>query len=172
MKSTKSCEVLSKIVTVSFEKPDHVYKPGLPYTGTVTLGPLSLQGSPAPCCSQPCSCPPPALFCHGCSSHKWQHLPFPPGTDQGEGSRWLWAAPEAGPALGQEPGKRERTNPPDRQLRESLLPAGGLWLERQCLLAGKCPTRVPRQGSWSCFLQWSGALELHQPRGLLGGFTP
>ncbi|KAF4797275.1 alpha-2-macroglobulin-like protein 1 [Turdus rufiventris] len=34
MKSTKSCEVLSETVSVTFEKPDHVYKPGLPYTGT------------------------------------------------------------------------------------------------------------------------------------------
>ncbi|NWV43934.1 A2ML1 protein, partial [Grantiella picta] len=37
MKSTKSCEVLPEIFTVTFEKPDHVYKPGLPYTGTILL---------------------------------------------------------------------------------------------------------------------------------------
>ncbi|NXO77723.1 A2ML1 protein, partial [Sitta europaea] len=37
MKSTKSCKVLPKTVTVTFEKPDHVYKPGLPYTGTIRL---------------------------------------------------------------------------------------------------------------------------------------
>ncbi|NXO70635.1 A2ML1 protein, partial [Phainopepla nitens] len=37
MKSTKSCEVLSETVSVTFEKPDHVYKPGLLYTGTIRL---------------------------------------------------------------------------------------------------------------------------------------
>ncbi|NXB10000.1 A2ML1 protein, partial [Cnemophilus loriae] len=37
MKSTKSCEVLPKTVSVTFENPDHVYKPGLPYTGTIRL---------------------------------------------------------------------------------------------------------------------------------------
>lgn len=57
MKSTKSCKVLPEVVSVTFEKPDHVYKPGLPYIGTVMEGPLSLQGSPAPFCSQPWSCP-------------------------------------------------------------------------------------------------------------------
>lgn len=170
MKSTKSCKVLPDTVTIIFEKPDHVYKPGLPYTGTVTEGPLSLWGSPAPCCSQPCSCPPPALFCHSCSP-KPRHPPFPPGTDPAAGSRWPWAAPEAGPALGQEPGTREDTQLPDRQLRESLLPAGRLWLEWQSLLAGKCPTRVPHSEVLE-LLPPVGALEQHQPRGLLGGFTP
>ncbi|XP_063260980.1 alpha-2-macroglobulin-like protein 1 [Prinia subflava] len=37
MKSTKSCKVLPETVTVSFENPDHVYKPGLPYTGMIRL---------------------------------------------------------------------------------------------------------------------------------------
>ncbi|NXU19181.1 A2ML1 protein, partial [Pardalotus punctatus] len=37
MKSTKSCAVLPEIFTLTFEKPDHVYKPGLTYTGTVLL---------------------------------------------------------------------------------------------------------------------------------------
>ncbi|NXI25590.1 A2ML1 protein, partial [Sterrhoptilus dennistouni] len=46
MKSTKSCEVLSKIVTVSFEKPDHVYKPGLPYTGTIRVKGADGSGLP------------------------------------------------------------------------------------------------------------------------------
>lgn len=128
MKSTKSCEVLSEIVSVTFEKPDNVYKPGLPYTGTVMEGPLSLQGLPAPFCSQPWSCPPPALFCHGCSPKLW-HLLFPPGTDPGAASWQLWAAPEAGPALGHKAGTREETQLPDRQLRESLFPAGHVWLE-------------------------------------------
>ncbi|NXW79724.1 A2ML1 protein, partial [Hirundo rustica] len=46
MKSTKSCEVLPKTATVKFEKPDHVYKPGLPYTGTIRL--LGADGSGLP----------------------------------------------------------------------------------------------------------------------------
>ncbi|NXO30755.1 A2ML1 protein, partial [Cisticola juncidis] len=37
MKSTKSCKVLPETVRVSFENPDYVYKPGLPYTGTIRL---------------------------------------------------------------------------------------------------------------------------------------
>ncbi|NWV18179.1 A2ML1 protein, partial [Origma solitaria] len=37
MKSSKSCEVLPEMFMVTFEKPDHVYKPGLPYTGTILL---------------------------------------------------------------------------------------------------------------------------------------
>ncbi|NXH24561.1 A2ML1 protein, partial [Myiagra hebetior] len=37
MKSTKSCEVLPEMITVTFENPDHVYKPGLPYTGKIQL---------------------------------------------------------------------------------------------------------------------------------------
>ncbi|NWW36219.1 A2ML1 protein, partial [Panurus biarmicus] len=37
MKSTKSCKVLPKIVTVSFENPKYFYKPGLPYTGMIQL---------------------------------------------------------------------------------------------------------------------------------------
>ncbi|NXM97002.1 A2ML1 protein, partial [Sylvia borin] len=46
MKSTKSCKVLSKTVTVSFENPDHVYKPGLPYTGTIRLQGADGSGLP------------------------------------------------------------------------------------------------------------------------------
>ncbi|XP_066193041.1 alpha-2-macroglobulin-like protein 1 [Sylvia atricapilla] len=46
MKSTKSCKVLSKIVTVSFENPDRVYKPGLPYTGTIRLQGATGSGLP------------------------------------------------------------------------------------------------------------------------------
>ncbi|NXQ37577.1 A2ML1 protein, partial [Alaudala cheleensis] len=46
MKSTKSCKVLPEIVTVSFEKPDHVYKPGLPYTGTIRLQGADGSGLP------------------------------------------------------------------------------------------------------------------------------
>ncbi|NXQ39992.1 A2ML1 protein, partial [Catharus fuscescens] len=37
MKSTKSCKVSPEIVSVTFEKPDHVYKPGLPYIGTILV---------------------------------------------------------------------------------------------------------------------------------------
>ncbi|NXA89703.1 A2ML1 protein, partial [Melanocharis versteri] len=37
MKSTKSCKVSPEIFSVTFENPDHVYKPGLPYTGTIQL---------------------------------------------------------------------------------------------------------------------------------------
>uniref|UniRef100_A0A803VEP0 Alpha-2-macroglobulin like 1 n=1 Tax=Ficedula albicollis TaxID=59894 RepID=A0A803VEP0_FICAL len=46
MKSTKSCKVLPEIVTVTFEKPDHVYKPGLPYTGTVRVQRAGSTGLP------------------------------------------------------------------------------------------------------------------------------
>ncbi|NXX16988.1 A2ML1 protein, partial [Podargus strigoides] len=37
LKNTKSCEILPEIFTVSFEKPDSFYKPGIPYTGTMLL---------------------------------------------------------------------------------------------------------------------------------------
>ncbi|NXQ14017.1 A2ML1 protein, partial [Peucedramus taeniatus] len=37
MKSTKSCKVLPKTVMITFENPDHAYKPGLPYSGTIWL---------------------------------------------------------------------------------------------------------------------------------------
>ncbi|XP_031989963.1 alpha-2-macroglobulin-like protein 1 [Corvus moneduloides] len=46
MKSTKSCEVLPEKITVTFEKPDHVYKRGLPYTGMIRL--KSADGSGLP----------------------------------------------------------------------------------------------------------------------------
>ncbi|NXP42511.1 A2ML1 protein, partial [Leiothrix lutea] len=46
MKSTKSCEVLSKKVTVSFENPDDVYKPGLPYTGKIRVQGADGSGLP------------------------------------------------------------------------------------------------------------------------------
>ncbi|NXM57886.1 A2ML1 protein, partial [Illadopsis cleaveri] len=46
MKSTKSCEVLSNIVRVSFENPDHVYKTGLPYTGTIRVQGADGSGLP------------------------------------------------------------------------------------------------------------------------------
>ncbi|NXR70243.1 A2ML1 protein, partial [Rhadina sibilatrix] len=46
MKSTKSCQVLSETVTVSFENPDHVYKPGLPYTGMIRLRGADGSGLP------------------------------------------------------------------------------------------------------------------------------
>ncbi|NWS36404.1 A2ML1 protein, partial [Polioptila caerulea] len=46
MKSTKSCEVLPETVTVTFENPDHVYKPGLPYTGTIRLQGADGSGLP------------------------------------------------------------------------------------------------------------------------------
>ncbi|NXR78365.1 A2ML1 protein, partial [Pycnonotus jocosus] len=46
MKSTKSCKVLSETVTVTFEKPDHVYKPGLPYTGMIRLQGADGSGLP------------------------------------------------------------------------------------------------------------------------------
>ncbi|NWZ45346.1 A2ML1 protein, partial [Brachypodius atriceps] len=46
MKSTKSCEVLRETVTISFEKPDHVYKPGLPYTGMIRLQGADGSGLP------------------------------------------------------------------------------------------------------------------------------
>ncbi|NXE99140.1 A2ML1 protein, partial [Menura novaehollandiae] len=37
IKNTKSCEVLPEIISVTFENTDHVYKPGIPYTGTIRL---------------------------------------------------------------------------------------------------------------------------------------
>ncbi|NXN78808.1 A2ML1 protein, partial [Bombycilla garrulus] len=46
MKSTKTCEVLPEIVTVKFEKPDRIYKPGLPYTGTIRLQGADDSGLP------------------------------------------------------------------------------------------------------------------------------
>ncbi|NXR45015.1 A2ML1 protein, partial [Hippolais icterina] len=46
MKSTKSCKVLPKTVMVSFENPDHVYKPGLPYTGKIRLKGADGSGLP------------------------------------------------------------------------------------------------------------------------------
>ncbi|NXH52863.1 A2ML1 protein, partial [Rhabdornis inornatus] len=46
MKSTKSCKVLPDTVTITFEKPDHIYKPGLPYTGTIRLQEADGPGLP------------------------------------------------------------------------------------------------------------------------------
>ncbi|NXM16131.1 A2ML1 protein, partial [Ploceus nigricollis] len=46
MNSTKSCKVLSKTDTVTFENPDHVYKPGLPYRGTIRLQGADGSGLP------------------------------------------------------------------------------------------------------------------------------
>uniref|UniRef100_A0A8C3XEY3 A2ML1 protein n=1 Tax=Cyanoderma ruficeps TaxID=181631 RepID=A0A8C3XEY3_9PASS len=46
MKSTKSCKILSKIVTVSFERPDRVYKSGLPYSGTIRVQGADGSGLP------------------------------------------------------------------------------------------------------------------------------
>ncbi|XP_014740296.1 PREDICTED: alpha-2-macroglobulin-like protein 1 [Sturnus vulgaris] len=46
MKSTKSCKVLPDTVTIIFEKTDHVYKPGLPYTGTIRLQEADGPGLP------------------------------------------------------------------------------------------------------------------------------
>ncbi|XP_053856132.1 alpha-2-macroglobulin-like protein 1 isoform X2 [Vidua macroura] len=46
MKSTKSCKVLRRTVTVTFENPDHVYKRGLPYTGTIRLQGADGSGLP------------------------------------------------------------------------------------------------------------------------------
>ncbi|NXT16390.1 A2ML1 protein, partial [Prunella fulvescens] len=46
IKSTKSCTVLSKTVRVTFENPDHVYKPGLPYSGTIQLQGADGSGLP------------------------------------------------------------------------------------------------------------------------------
>ncbi|KAL2295136.1 LOW QUALITY PROTEIN: hypothetical protein Nmel_018289 [Mimus melanotis] len=46
MKSTKSCKVLPDTVMITFEKPDHVYKPGLPYTGTIRLQEAGGPGLP------------------------------------------------------------------------------------------------------------------------------
>ncbi|NXS87567.1 A2ML1 protein, partial [Erpornis zantholeuca] len=46
MKSTKSCEVLPERITASFENPDHVYKRGLPYSGTIRLKDTDGSGLP------------------------------------------------------------------------------------------------------------------------------
>ncbi|NXJ21718.1 A2ML1 protein, partial [Dicrurus megarhynchus] len=46
MKSTKSCKVLPETITATFENPDHVYKPGLPYTGTIRLTAADGSGLP------------------------------------------------------------------------------------------------------------------------------
>ena len=57
LKNTKSCKILSEILTVTFENTDDFYKPGIPYTGTVMEGgPHTPQGSPEPCCTLSCSC--------------------------------------------------------------------------------------------------------------------
>nr|XP_009941969.1 PREDICTED: alpha-2-macroglobulin-like [Opisthocomus hoazin] len=37
LKNTKSCKILSEILTVTFENTDDFYKPGIPYTGTMLL---------------------------------------------------------------------------------------------------------------------------------------
>ncbi|NWS22048.1 A2ML1 protein, partial [Pachyramphus minor] len=37
MKTTKSCEISPESFTVTFEDPNEVYKPGIPYSGTVLL---------------------------------------------------------------------------------------------------------------------------------------
>ncbi|KAL9823765.1 alpha-2-macroglobulin-like protein 1 [Geothlypis trichas] len=46
MKSTKTCTVLPKTVTVTFENPDHTYRPGLPYSGTIWLQEADGSGLP------------------------------------------------------------------------------------------------------------------------------
>ncbi|NXR89513.1 A2ML1 protein, partial [Hypocryptadius cinnamomeus] len=46
MKSTKSCKVLPKRAMFTFENPDHVYKPGLPYRGTIRLQRADGSGLP------------------------------------------------------------------------------------------------------------------------------
>ncbi|NWH93786.1 A2ML1 protein, partial [Aegithalos caudatus] len=46
VKSTKSCEVLPETVEVTFENPDRVYKPGLPYTGMIRLQGADGSGLP------------------------------------------------------------------------------------------------------------------------------
>ncbi|XP_054137390.1 alpha-2-macroglobulin-like protein 1 [Melozone crissalis] len=46
MKSTKTCKVLSKTVTVTFESHDRAYKPGLPYSGTIRLEEADGSGLP------------------------------------------------------------------------------------------------------------------------------
>ncbi|NWV91215.1 A2ML1 protein, partial [Machaerirhynchus nigripectus] len=46
MKSTKSCKVLPEMITATFENPDHVYKPGLPYSGTIRLKDADGSGLP------------------------------------------------------------------------------------------------------------------------------
>ncbi|CAN8201949.1 unnamed protein product [Coccothraustes coccothraustes] len=46
MKSTKSCKLLPKRVTVTFENPDHAYKPGLPYSGMIRVQGADGSGLP------------------------------------------------------------------------------------------------------------------------------
>ncbi|XP_059345099.1 alpha-2-macroglobulin-like protein 1 isoform X2 [Ammospiza nelsoni] len=46
MKSTKTCKFLRKSVTATFENPDHAYKPGLPYSGTIRLEEADGSGLP------------------------------------------------------------------------------------------------------------------------------
>ncbi|NXI85306.1 A2ML1 protein, partial [Rhipidura dahli] len=46
MKNTKSCKVRPDRITATFEKPDHVYKPGLPYTGMIQLKAANDSGLP------------------------------------------------------------------------------------------------------------------------------
>ncbi|KAM3658420.1 alpha-2-macroglobulin-like protein 1 isoform 2-T2 [Ammospiza maritima maritima] len=46
MKSAKTCKVLSKSLTATFENPDHAYKPGLPYSGTIRLEEADGSGLP------------------------------------------------------------------------------------------------------------------------------
>ncbi|NXM40714.1 A2ML1 protein, partial [Gymnorhina tibicen] len=46
MKSTKSCEVLPETITATFENPDRVYKPGLPYSGMIRLKGTDGSGLP------------------------------------------------------------------------------------------------------------------------------
>ncbi|XP_064589426.1 alpha-2-macroglobulin-like protein 1 [Zonotrichia leucophrys gambelii] len=46
MKSAKTCKVLRKSVTVTFENPDRAFKPGLPYSGTIRLEEADGSGLP------------------------------------------------------------------------------------------------------------------------------
>lgn len=151
MKSTKSCEVLSEIVTVKFENPDEVYKPGLPYTGMVTKGPLSLQGSPAapspaPAHPQPCSATAAAPTNRGISPS----LPAQIRLQRADGS----GLPQRQVLLSVRNQGKEKTQIflTDSSGRASFQLVTSGWRNRVSLRVSVPPV-FPPQGSWSCFLQ-------------------
>lgn len=171
MKSTKSCKVFPRTVTVTFENPDHVYKRGLPYTGTVPEHPLSPWGSPAPAAPSPAPAHPSPVLPQ--LQPQSQHPPFPPAQIRLQGADGS-GLPQQQVLLSVRNQEKESTQSflTDSSGRASFqLDASG-WSDLVSLKVSAPPLSPPPWGSWSCFLQWAGALELHQPRGLLVDSPP
>lgn len=125
------------------------------------------MGLTCPCCSQPCPCPPPGLLCHGCSP-KPRHLPFPPAQIQLKGTDGS-GLPQKQVLLlvrNQEQ-KKTQSFQTDSSGRASFQLDTSGWSGTVSLRVSASPVSPPR-GSLSCFLQWGGALELHQR--LPGGY--